>query len=48
MNFVRQSRAFTRLYLTVSNRQFHGSRSVKNVSPTIESTPMRILLLGSP
>ncbi|RHZ78174.1 hypothetical protein Glove_167g50 [Diversispora epigaea] len=48
MNFIRKSREFSRLYLTVSNRQFHGSRSVKNASPTIESIPIRILLLGSP
>lgn len=48
MNFIRQSHLFSRLCLTAGSRQFHGSRSVKNASPTRGGPAMHILLLGSP
>ncbi|CAG8666376.1 6737_t:CDS:2, partial [Ambispora leptoticha] len=45
---VQQASLLNRYLIVISNRGFHESAATKRASPTHDSVPMRILLLGSP
>ncbi|CAG8505194.1 10450_t:CDS:2 [Ambispora gerdemannii] len=45
---VQQASSLNRHLIVISNRGFHESAAAKRATPTHDSVPMRLLLLGSP